>query len=110
MEVNDRLRLGGNAETFFFCGVTITRQQLLQGDGTKPHARLSEEVAASRGPRFLHIDRKIHRSGFHKGFIQIEQDAGKSDHRRVSLLEIGGGTLESHQKNLTKDLTRAFIP
>ena len=60
MEVNDRLCLGGNAETSFFCGVTITSQQLLQGDGPKPHARLSEEVAASRGPRFLHIDRKVH--------------------------------------------------
>lgn len=28
--------------------------------------------------------------------------------RDAKLLEIGGGTLESHQKNLTKDLTRLF--
>ncbi len=28
--------------------------------------------------------------------------------RDAKLLEIGGGTLESHQKNLTKDLTRRF--
>ena len=28
--------------------------------------------------------------------------------RDAKLLEIGGGTLESHQKNLTKDLTRVF--
>jgi isovaleryl-CoA dehydrogenase len=28
--------------------------------------------------------------------------------RDAKLLEIGGGTLESHQKNLTKDLTRAL--
>jgi len=28
--------------------------------------------------------------------------------RDAKLLEIGGGTLESHQKNLTKDLTRKF--
>ncbi len=28
--------------------------------------------------------------------------------RDAKLLEIGGGTLESHQKNLTKDLTRAW--
>ena len=28
--------------------------------------------------------------------------------RDAKLLEIGGGTLESHQKNLTKDLTRIF--
>jgi isovaleryl-CoA dehydrogenase len=28
--------------------------------------------------------------------------------RDAKLLEIGGGTLESHQKNLTKDLARAF--
>lgn len=28
--------------------------------------------------------------------------------RDAKLLEIGGGTLEAHQKNLTKDLTRAF--
>ena len=27
--------------------------------------------------------------------------------RDAKLLEIGGGTLEAHQKNLTKDLTRA---
>ena len=26
--------------------------------------------------------------------------------RDAKLLEIGGGTLEAHQKNLTKDLTR----
>jgi isovaleryl-CoA dehydrogenase len=29
--------------------------------------------------------------------------------RDAKLLEIGGGTLESHQKNLTKDLTRLFV-
>lgn len=29
--------------------------------------------------------------------------------RDAKLLEIGGGTLEAHQKNLTKDLTRKFI-
>lgn len=29
--------------------------------------------------------------------------------RDAKLLEIGGGTLESHQKNLTKDLTRAMF-
>ena len=29
--------------------------------------------------------------------------------RDAKLLEIGGGTLESHQKNLTKDLTRAMV-
>lgn len=29
-------------------------------------------------------------------------------YRDAKLLEIGGGTLESHQKNLTKDLTRLF--
>ncbi len=29
--------------------------------------------------------------------------------RDAKLLEIGGGTLESHQKNLTKDLTRATL-
>ena len=29
--------------------------------------------------------------------------------RDARLLEIGGGTLESHQKNLTKDLTRAIV-
>jgi len=29
-------------------------------------------------------------------------------YRDAKLLEIGGGTLESHQKNLTKDLTRAL--
>ena len=29
--------------------------------------------------------------------------------RDAKLLEIGGGTLESHQKNLTKDLTRAVV-
>ena len=28
--------------------------------------------------------------------------------RDAKLLEIGGGTLESHQKNLTRDLTRHF--
>lgn len=28
--------------------------------------------------------------------------------RDAKLLEIGGGTLESHQKNITKDLTRAY--
>ena len=28
--------------------------------------------------------------------------------RDAKLLEIGGGTLESHQKNITKDLTRAL--
>ena len=28
--------------------------------------------------------------------------------RDAKLLEIGGGTLESHQKNLTKELTRKF--
>ena len=28
--------------------------------------------------------------------------------RDAKLLEIGGGTLESHQKNITKDLTRQF--
>ena len=28
--------------------------------------------------------------------------------RDAKLLEIGGGTIESHQKNLTKDLTRAL--
>lgn len=28
--------------------------------------------------------------------------------RDAKLLEIGGGTIEAHQKNLTKDLTRAF--
>ena len=28
--------------------------------------------------------------------------------RDAKLLEIGGGTLESHQKNLTKDLSRVF--
>ena len=28
--------------------------------------------------------------------------------RDAKLLEIGGGTLESHQKNLTRDLTRAL--
>jgi isovaleryl-CoA dehydrogenase len=27
-------------------------------------------------------------------------------YRDAKLLEIGGGTLESHQKNLTKDLTK----
>ena len=91
MEVNDRLGLGGNAKTSFFCGVTIASQQLLQGDGPESHAGLSEKVTAGRGPHFLHIDRKVHGSGFHEGFIQIEQHAGKSDHRRVTLLEIGGG-------------------
>jgi len=30
--------------------------------------------------------------------------------RDAKLLEIGGGTLESHQKNLTRDLTRAYRP
>lgn len=30
-------------------------------------------------------------------------------YRDAKLLEIGGGTLESHQKNLTKDLTRAVL-
>ena len=29
-------------------------------------------------------------------------------YRDAKLLEIGGGTLESHQKNLAKDLTRDF--
>ncbi len=29
--------------------------------------------------------------------------------RDAKLLEIGGGTIESHQKNLTKDLTRAMV-
>lgn len=29
--------------------------------------------------------------------------------RDAKLIEIGGGTLESHQKNLTKDLTRAYV-
>jgi isovaleryl-CoA dehydrogenase len=29
--------------------------------------------------------------------------------RDAKLLEIGGGTLESHQKNITKDLTRAWL-
>jgi len=29
--------------------------------------------------------------------------------RDAKLLEIGGGTLESHQKNLTKDLTRQMV-
>ena len=29
--------------------------------------------------------------------------------RDAKLLEIGGGTLESHQKNITKDLTRAWV-
>src|SRR5688572_2529444 len=29
-------------------------------------------------------------------------------YRDAKLLEIGGGTIESHQKNLTKDLTRLF--
>ena len=29
--------------------------------------------------------------------------------RDAKLLEIGGGTLESHQKNLTRDLTRAWV-
>ena len=28
--------------------------------------------------------------------------------RDAKLLEIGGGTLESHQKNLTKDLSQLF--
>ena len=28
--------------------------------------------------------------------------------RDAKLLEIGGGTLEAHQKNITKDLTRAY--
>jgi isovaleryl-CoA dehydrogenase len=28
--------------------------------------------------------------------------------RDAKLLEIGGGTIESHQKNLTKDLARAY--
>jgi isovaleryl-CoA dehydrogenase len=30
--------------------------------------------------------------------------------RDAKLLEIGGGTLEAHQKNLTKDLSRAMKP
>lgn len=30
--------------------------------------------------------------------------------RDAKLLEIGGGTLEAHQKNLTKDLTRQVVP
>ena len=79
MEVNDRLRLGGNAETFFLCGVTIASQQLLQGDSPEAHAGLSKKVATGQGPRILHIDRKIHFSGLHESFIQIEQDAGKGD-------------------------------
>ena len=29
--------------------------------------------------------------------------------RDAKLLEIGGGTLESHQKNITRDLTRRLI-
>jgi isovaleryl-CoA dehydrogenase len=29
--------------------------------------------------------------------------------RDAKLLEIGGGTLESHQKNITKDLTKAIV-
>jgi isovaleryl-CoA dehydrogenase len=29
--------------------------------------------------------------------------------RDAKLLEIGGGTLESHQKNITKDLTKVFV-
>ena len=29
--------------------------------------------------------------------------------RDAKLLEIGGGTLESHQKNLTKDLTKLYM-
>jgi isovaleryl-CoA dehydrogenase len=28
--------------------------------------------------------------------------------RDAKLIEIGGGTIESHQKNLTKDLTRVL--
>ena len=30
--------------------------------------------------------------------------------RDAKLIEIGGGTLESHQKNLTKDLTQRYVP
>jgi isovaleryl-CoA dehydrogenase len=29
-------------------------------------------------------------------------------YRDAKLLEIGGGTIESHQKNITKDITRAW--
>ena len=30
-------------------------------------------------------------SGFHEGFVQVEQHAGKGDHGRISLLELGRG-------------------
>ena len=91
MEVNDRFCLCENTVTFSFGGIAVAGEQLLQGDGPEAHAGLAEEVAAGQGPGFLHIDRKVHRSGFHEGFVQIEQYAGKGDQRRVSLLKVGRG-------------------
>ena len=43
------------------------------------------------------------------GYGYCEEYKVERLYRDAKLLEIGGGTIESHQKNLTKDLTRSLV-
>ncbi len=91
MEVNDRLRLGRDAESFLLRRVAVAYQKLLQGDGTETQSGLSEEMAPGECLSFLQVDGKVHWSGFHEGFVQVEQYAGECYQGRVSFLELGRG-------------------
>ena len=79
VQVNDRLGLSRDSKVFSLARIGIARKQVIEGDGAEAQSGLTEKVAPGNGPGVLQVDGKIHGSGLHEGFIQVEQHAGEGD-------------------------------